>query len=135
VVSRKSMPGYLEVFVFLEKWYITLKIKWSILQKARVLWKEYFENLLETALLCQIFVYWVRDFKLATCLFFNFAELCKVWARLDKVDISHFIRVPSLLVFDSVDLPKIQRGDPYKITNINFAQSCPNFSQFSKIKK
>ena len=26
-------------------------------------WKEYFPNLLETALLCQIFVYWDRDFK------------------------------------------------------------------------
>ena len=26
-------------------------------------WKEYFPNLLETALLCQFFVYWVSDFK------------------------------------------------------------------------
>ena len=28
---------------------------------------------------------------LATCLFFNFAELCKVSARLDDIDIGHFI--------------------------------------------
>ena len=57
---------------------------------------------------------------LATCLFFNFAELCKVWAKSNKVDISHFIRVPPLMFFDSIDLPKIQRGDPYKMTIINF---------------
>ena len=33
---------------------------------------------------------------LATCLFFNFAELCKVSARLDNIDIRNFIRVPPL---------------------------------------
>ena len=33
---------------------------------------------------------------LATCLFLNFAELCKVSARLDNIDIRHFIRVPPL---------------------------------------
>ena len=63
----------------------------------------------------------LRDFKiLATCLFLNFAELRKVWAKSNKVDISHFIRVPPLMFFDSIDLPKIQRGDPYKMTIINF---------------
>ena len=30
---------------------------------------------------------------MATCLFFNFAELCKVSARLDDIDIGHFIRI------------------------------------------
>ena len=39
------------------------------------------------------------------------------------------------MFFDSIDLPKIQRGDPYEMTNINFVQSCSNFPQFSKIKK
>ena len=37
---------------------------------------------------------------LATCLFLNFAELCKVSARLDNIDIRHFIRVPPLMFFD-----------------------------------
>ena len=39
------------------------------------------------------------------------------------------------MFFDSIDLPKIQRGDPYKMTIINFVWFCPNFAQFSKIKK
>ena len=39
------------------------------------------------------------------------------------------------MFFDSIDLPKIQRGDPYKISNINVVQSCWNFAQLSKIKK
>ena len=40
------------------------------------------------------------------------------------------------MFFESIDLPKIQRGDPYKMTtNINFVQSCSNFAQFNKIKK
>ena len=33
---------------------------------------------------------------LDTCLFFNFAELCKVSVRLDNIDIRHFTRVPPL---------------------------------------
>ena len=37
---------------------------------------------------------------LATCLFSNFAELCKVSARLDNIDIRHFVRVPPLMFFD-----------------------------------
>ena len=36
---------------------------------------------------------------------------------------------------DSIDLPKIQRGDLYEMTNINFVRSYWNFFQFSKIKK
>jgi hypothetical protein len=31
--------------------------------------------------------------------------------------------------------PKFKGGDPYKMTNINFVQSCSNFAQFSKMKK
>ena len=38
------------------------------------------------------------------------------------------------MFFDSIDLPKIQKGDPYKMTNNNFVQSCSNFAQFSKIE-
>ena len=30
---------------------------------------------------------------MAICLFSNFAELCKVSARLDDIDIGHFIRI------------------------------------------
>ena len=37
-------------------------------------------------------------------------------------------------VFWFFNLPKIQRGDPYKISNINVVQSCWNFAQLSKIK-
>ena len=37
------------------------------------------------------------------------------------------------MFFGSIDLPKIQKGDPYKMTNINFVQYCSNLAQFSKI--
>ena len=50
------------------------------------MWKEYFPNLLETALLCQSFVYWIRDFKywlLAYFLiFFNCAKFQQDWTTL-----------------------------------------------------
>ena len=39
------------------------------------------------------------------------------------------------MFFDSIYLPKIQKGDPYKMTNTNFVWFCPNFAQFSKIIK
>ena len=45
-------------------------------------------------------------------LIFNFVELCIVWAKLGKVDISHFIRVPPLMFFDFVICQKFL-GDPY----------------------
>ena len=58
-----------------------------------------------------------------TCLFFNFLKLCKVSERLGKFDIRHFIRVPPLMFFCFCNLPKIQRGDPCKMTNIKVVQS------------
>ena len=47
---------------------------------------------------------------MATCLFFNFAELCKVSARLDNIDIRHFIRVPPLMFFDFAIYQKFKGG-------------------------
>ena len=45
--------------------------------------KEYLPNLLESALLCQIFVFWVRDFKFWLhayfLIFFNCAKFQKHW--------------------------------------------------------
>ena len=76
---------------------VTHLLFWGWLDHQGITSKEYLPNVLETTLLHQIFVYWVRDFKFwLLAYFFNFAELCKVWARLDKVDISHLIRVPLL---------------------------------------
>jgi hypothetical protein len=60
---------------------------------------------------------------LATCLSFNFVELCEVSVRLDNIDITHFIRVPPLMFFLSFNLPKIHREDPYKMSSINDVQS------------
>ena len=42
---------------------------------------------------------------------------------------------PPFDVFWFCNLPKIQRRDPYKMSNINVVQSCWNFAQLSKIKK
>ena len=43
-----------------------------------------------------------------------------------------FIELDTFLCF--FNLPKIQRGDPYKMWNINVVQPCWNFAQLSKIK-
>ena len=47
---------------------------------------------------------------LAACLFFHFAELCKFSARLDNIDIRHFIRVPPLIFFDFLIYQKFKGG-------------------------
>ena len=60
---------------------------------------------------------------LGTCLFFNFAELCKISVRLDYIDTRHFIRVPPLMFFYFLIYQKFKGGDPYKMSNINDVQS------------
>ena len=49
-------------------------------------------------------------------LIYYFVELCKVWARSDKLDIRHFIKVPLWCFFVFCNLPKIQKGDPCKMS-------------------
>ena len=62
---------------------------------------------------------------MATCLFFHFVEVCKVSARLNNIDIRHFIRVPPLMFFDFLIYKNSKGGrDPYKMSNINVVQSC-----------
>ena len=56
-------------------------------------WKEYLPNLLETWLLHQIFVFWVRDLKFWLLAYFLFPLTLQ---RLANIDIRHFIRVPPL---------------------------------------
>ena len=99
--------------------------------------EEYLSNVLETALLHKKFVYyWFKDFKL--WLPFSYFLIMLNYGKF-KQDLTKLI--PSILqglpldVFNSIDLPKIQREDPYEMTNINFVQSCSNFPQFSKIEK
>ena len=46
-----------------------------------------------------------------------------------------FYKGPPFDVFCLCNLPKIQRGDPCKMCNINVVQSFSIFAQFSKIKK
>ena len=78
--------------------------------------KEYFPNLLESTFLCQNFVYWVlkgSTFWLGTCLFSDFGNLCKVWARLNKLDVWHFTKVR----------PKFNWGIIFKHFNVKFVQS------------
>ena len=85
-------------------------------------WKGYliFPNLLEITLLHQIFVYWFKDFKFSVLVYlFDFAKLCKVWPRLNKLDITHFIRVPFGFLRISRS-NEIKGGDPYEMCNIKF---------------
>ena len=46
---------------------------------------------------------------LATYLFFNFAELCKVWGRLDNIYIRHFTRIPPFMFFCFCNFSIIQK--------------------------
>ena len=72
---------------------------------------------------------------LASGLFFYFIWLCKVLARLDKIYILCILRRSPFDVFCFCNLPKIQRGDPCKMSNINVVQPFWNFAQLNKIKK
>ena len=98
-------------------------------------WKEYLPNLLETALLPRFFVYWARYFKFWLLAYFlillNCAKFEEDWTTfiLDILQGSH------LWCFCFCNLPKIQRGDPCKMCNINVVQSSSNLAQFSKMKK
>ena len=69
------------------------------------------------------------------CLFFNVAKVCKIWARLNKLFIGHFTRVPPLNFGGLMESKKIKGGDPSKMSYIKFVQSGWNFAQFSKFKK
>ena len=62
--------------------------------------KEHFPNLLESALLHQIFVFWVRDFKQWLLAYFLISFKCKVSGRLDNLGSRHFIRGPPLMFID-----------------------------------
>ena len=47
---------------------------------------------------------------LATCLFFDFLNPCKVSERLDNIDVIYFQRVPPLMFFDFVIYQKFKGG-------------------------
>ena len=50
---------------------------------------------------------------LATCSFFYFAELCKVWRRLDNIYIRHFRRIPPpLWIFGKLQKQKTSKERP-----------------------
>ena len=46
-----------------------------------------------------------------------------------KIWYSTFYKGPPFDVFSFPNLPKIQRGDPYKMSNVNVVQSCWNLAQ------
>ena len=64
------------------------RVQWSKIKKEAVIfiWKEYFSNLLETILLHQIFVSWVRDLKFWLLAYFlillNCAKFQQDWTTL-----------------------------------------------------
>ena len=98
-------------------------------------WKGYLPNLLEITLLDQIFVFWVRDFNfwlLAYFLiFFTSANFQKDWTTF----ILDILQGSPLWILVDYKNKKHQRGDPYKMSNINVVQSFWNFAQLKKIKK
>ena len=84
----------IEVFLALPCWLIQFSCdsemgrgrKTSILVRGQTFWKGYLPNLLETTLLHQISVCWVRDFKLRLLayflIFFNCTKFQQVWRIL-----------------------------------------------------
>ena len=55
-------------------------------------YKEYLPNLLETGLLARFVFFELETSNFGCSLIFYFAKLCKVWARLNKLDIVLFKR-------------------------------------------
>ena len=68
-------------------------------------------------------------------LIFWFCWAVQSFSKIGKHWYYTFYKGPPFDVFWFFNLPKIQRGDPYKMSNINVVQSCWNFAQLSKIKK
>ena len=95
---------------------------------------QYLPNLLETWLLPRFFVSKVRDFKFWLLAYFLFPltvrSFSKIWQHWYKT----FYKGPPFDVFWFCNLPKIHRGDPYKMSNINVVQSFWNFAQSNKTK-
>ena len=74
--------------------------------------KEYFPNLLEITLLCQIFVFWVRDFKLWLLAYFlisfDYAKFQKHWATF----ILDILQWSPLWIFGESQKQKTPKGGP-----------------------
>ena len=58
----------------------------------------------------------------------SFRKIGQHWCNI-------FYKGPPFDVFWFCNLPKIQRGDPYKMSNINVVQYLWNFAQLKEIKK
>ena len=77
---------------------------------------------LETSNFCYLLIFWI------------------CWAVLSFSKIGHhwyqtFYKGPSFEFLVDWKIKKHQRGEPYKMSNVNVVQSCRNFVQLSKIKK
>ena len=68
-------------------------------------------------------------------LIFSFRWAVQIFSKIGQHWYHTFYKGPPLDIFWFFNLPKIQRGDPYKIFNINVVQTCWNFAQLSKMKK
>ena len=81
-------------------------------KKVLLITRSIFQTFRKTHGCTDFLVFWVRDFKFWLHTFFsNFPLLCKVSARLDKLDIRHFIRVP-FEFWVHYKIKRHQRGDP-----------------------
>ena len=77
---------------------------------------------LETSNFGYLFIFW---FPLTVQ---SFSKVGQHWFKT-------FYKGPPFDVFWFCNLPKIHRGDPYKMSNINVVQSYWNFAQLKEIKK
>ena len=71
---------------------------------------------------------------MATCLFFHFSELCKVSARLDNIDIRHFIRVPPLMFFDFEIYQEFKGGTLMKCLILMLSNLAETLHSSAKLK-
>ena len=103
---------------------VHIGIKRSIFQifwKPHCVTKSLFYEL-ETSNFCYLLIFWI------------------CWAVLSFSKIGHhwyqtFYKGPSFEFLVDWKIKKHQRGEPYKMSNVNVVQSCRNFVQLSKIKK
>ena len=85
-------------------------------------WKEYFPNVLETALLCQIFVYWIRDFKFWLLAYFFFCLIVQSFSKIRQRWYYRFYKGPPFNVFWFYW--STQNSNDYVLSNLSdFAQT------------
>ena len=80
-------------------------------------------------MLCQIFVFWVRDIKFWLLAYFLISSNCAKFQQNWTTLMLDILRGSPLWIFGT-----LQKHQIHKVSNIKFVQSCWNFAWLKKIK-